>query len=93
MCLRRSGWPHPRQSRRGISGSDRESHDSDGSNHEDGDPAKGTTGLAGKVATAVESAGKAAIAMDPAMEATKGWANRAVPAGQGHAPNSTRRGR
>lgn len=48
--------------------------------------------LAGKVATAVEPAGKAATAIDPAVEAIKkGWADGAVPAGQGHAPNSTRR--
>jgi hypothetical protein len=73
--MRRSVWSRLQQNRRGIDGSGWESHVSDGSNHEDGDPAKETTDLAEKVATAVDPTGKAATAMDPALAATKkGWA-------------------
>jgi hypothetical protein len=43
VCAGQGG--HASQNRRGIGASDRESHDSDGSNHEDGDPTKGTTDL------------------------------------------------
>jgi hypothetical protein len=80
--LCRSRWPRLRQGRRSIGGSDRESHDSDGSNHEDDYPAKGTTDLVEKVATAVDSVGKAVSATDPTVVAMK-KADGAGPAVQG----------
>jgi hypothetical protein len=63
--LRRSWWSLPRQNRRGNSGSARQGHDTDKSNQEDGDPAKGTTDLVGKVATTVNLAGNVVAATDP----------------------------
>jgi hypothetical protein len=69
--LRRSRWPHPRQNRRGVGGSSQKCHSSDGSSHEDDDPAKETVDPAEKVVTAVDSARKATIAVDPVVEATE----------------------
>lgn len=78
----------------GISGSGRESHDSDRSSHEDDDPTKGLADLAGKVAIAVDSAGKAVAAADSAVAATKkGWGDGAVPAWQGNLMPATREAR
>jgi hypothetical protein len=60
-----------------------EDHDSVGSSHEDGDPAKGTTDPDGKVAAAVDLAKKAVTATDPTVAATKnGEGNGAGPTGQ-----------
>jgi hypothetical protein len=75
-------WLRPRQKRRGIDGSSRESHDNDESSHEDDDPAKGRTDLAGKVATEVDPTGKAMTVMNP-TNVTKGGGkgDRAVLAG------------
>jgi hypothetical protein len=47
--------------------SGREGHDSEGSSHEDGDPAKGTVDPAGKVAVAVDPVGKATTTTDLAV--------------------------
>jgi hypothetical protein len=60
-----------RQGRRGIGGSGWESHDSDGSSHEDGYPAKRTADLVEKVTTAVNPAEKVAAATDPIMAMMK----------------------
>jgi hypothetical protein len=68
--MRRLGWPRPRQKRRGIGGSGRESWDNDGSIHEDGDPAKGRTDLAGEGRNSVDPAGGAAASTNP-TKATK----------------------
>jgi hypothetical protein len=86
--LRWSGWPCPRQKRRGIGGSGRDSHDSDESIHEDDDPAKGRMDLARKVAATLNLVGKAAAATDPTKATmNKGEGNRAVPTRQGSVPD------
>jgi hypothetical protein len=70
----------PAAEKKGIDGSGRKSHDNYGSSHEDGDSAKGRTDLAGKVAAAVDAAGKATTA-----KATKKEGSRVGPAGHGPA--------
>jgi hypothetical protein len=81
--LRRSWWPRPRQNRRGIDGSGWESHDNDGSSHEDGNLAKGRIDLAVKVAVAVDPGGKAAATTDPTKATKKEgtWQGRSSRAG------------
>jgi hypothetical protein len=87
MCLRRSGWSRPRQKRRGIGGSGRESHDSDRSSHEDDDLAKGMVDLAGMAATTWIRPGRPRQRWNQRRRQRREAHGRVGPAGQGPAPD------
>jgi hypothetical protein len=70
--LRRSRWPHPRQSRRGNGRSGWEGHDNDESSHEDSDPAKEMTDLAKRV----DQARKASTLTNPTKVTKEGEGRR-----------------
>jgi hypothetical protein len=84
--LRRSGWSCPRHKRRGIGESGRESHDSDGSSHEDGDLAKGMVDLAGMAASTWIRPGRPRQRRNQRRREGGGVG----PAGQGPAPDLAR---
>jgi hypothetical protein len=87
MCLRRSRWSCPRQKRRGIGGSGRESHDSDRSSHEDDDLAKGMVDQAGMAATTWIRLGRPQRRRNQRRRRRREARGRVGPAGQGPAPD------
>jgi hypothetical protein len=91
VCASQGGRAHGRvEGGNGVSG--QEDHDSDGSSHEDGDPTKEMTDLAGKVATTVNPARKATTTTDPTKATMKRKGDRASIVGQGPALDSTKQG-